>query len=136
MPFYTDPQFNVTLVKLPPIVTGTATASATNGVAVTSQLFTTLQKIDISKIRVVVHVAPKTGTMALVVNIMNGTDTVGAVAMSTKTAIGDYKDATLTTNTRVLADANLTAVVTGTATASADTIGSMLVEIYETPVFV
>jgi hypothetical protein len=74
--------------------------------------------------------------MGLVATIMNGTDTVGAATMGTKTAVGDYKDATLTTNTRISADSNLTAVITGTATASADTIGSMLVEFYETPVFV
>jgi hypothetical protein len=134
---YTDPQFNVKVTKLPPAVTGTATAGATDGVNVTAQLFRTLQVVDISKVRVVVLVVPKTGAMGLVVKLMNGTNTVASATMGTNTTAGSFKDATLVAaNTRVAADAILTAVVTGTATASADTIGSMLVEIEETPVFV
>lgn len=134
---YTDPLFNVTQLKLPPTVTGTATANAADGTNVTTQLFATTRQIDISKIRVLVTVVPKTGLMALIVKVMNGTNTVGSATMGTNTAAGNYKDATLvTSNTRIAADAVLTCVVTGSATASADTIGSMLVEVDTLPVFV
>lgn len=133
---YVDPQFNVTVTKLLTPITGTATASATNGVNVSVPAFSNLQAVDISKVRVVVSVVPKTGSMGLVVNLLAGTATVATATMGTKTASGDILDATLTTNTRVAADSLFNAVVTGTATASGDTIGTMLVEVAEKPVFV
>jgi hypothetical protein len=134
---YTDPQFTVQATKLLNPVTGTATASATNGTNVTVQLYSPTRKLDVNKLRLVVAVVPKTGAMALIVNIMNGTNTVGSATMGTNTTAGSFIDATLvTSNTRVNADSVLTAVVTGSATASADTIGTMLVELDHTPVFV
>lgn len=132
---YIDPQFNVAITELPSLVQGTATASATDGVAVTAQLFQNLQALRISKVRVFVNTVPKTGNMGLIVVVKAGTATVATATMGTNTTAGSYKAATLTTNTDVVADTVWTAVVTGSATASGDTIGAMLVELQATPLF-
>jgi hypothetical protein len=136
MPFYNDPQF-VTEQSSWNSVSGTATASATTGFNITDYLWKTTDKVDFTGVRVFVKVAPAANSTGLGFALLAGTNTVASGTLGTNSALGNAIDLTVVaSNSRVVADTVLSMVVTGTATASAQSMGTAVVKSDYVPVFV
>ena len=130
--FYTDPTMLAEhFVTLQPATAfGTATAASATGANKTNvgSMAKIPQRYTVKKLRLKCTVIPNAAATALVANFLNGTSTFATAVLTTATA-GQWIDATITAaNATIEDDIVPTINTTGTATASADVLGTY--EIY------
>ena len=129
MSFYSDPQFRVEMLIPCAFAAslGTATASATNGIngADVVPMPKFVQRSQVKNIRMRCTTGPDTGSTAVKVSFLNGTNTFGTAVITTAT-VDQWIDATITSvpNSIFADNGEIKVNVTGTATASADANGA------------
>jgi len=128
MPFYTDPSLQVVhFDQVQPATSfGTATAASAVGCDFTGvgALPKFTKRLKVSKVRFKCTVIPDSGSTAVKAHLLNGTNTFAVVTLTTATA-GQWLDGTVTSaNATIDADVVPTINTTGTATASADAMGT------------
>lgn len=103
---------------------GTATTGTVATTSVSARLPKFLRRTAINDIRLICFTIPNAAATALVAHVMNGTNTFGTAVLTTATA-GQVIEFTPVTaaNGTYAADGQVTIKVTGTATASADSLG-------------
>jgi len=132
MPFYTDPSLQAShFAQVQPATSfGTATAASATGCDLTGvgALPKFTKRIKVDKVRFKCTVIPDAGSTAVKANLLNGTNTFAVVTLTTATA-GQWLDGVVAAaNATINADVVPTINTTGTATASADAMGTY--EIY------
>ncbi len=122
---YSDAKYNTRVQVFEGAVDfGTATTATVATTSVSPRFPKFLRRTQINKARLNCFTIPSAAATALTAHFMNGTNTFGTAVLTTAT-VGSIIDVTVTTaaNSIYAADGTLTIKVTGTATASGDSLG-------------
>ena len=127
---YSDPKFQIAYERIVLQATSFGTATAASAVGCDLDLSAVailpkfIRRVEVKAIRVRCTVIPDAGSTAVKLHFLNGTSTFGVVTLTTATA-GQWIDGTVTaSNAIIAANDQPTCKTTGTATASADAMGT------------